>query len=489
MILSFTKYFFIFLCCIYIYRKLLNERLDNHAGIILYVCISVGLASLSYLIKQHYSPFTAIIPTTLLWLIVNNKTKQPQLSYVAIVFSYALSYGTFCIANIIVLFCATLIRFFYSFDSFELLMLFSGILTCVLTHLIFQIKRLRAGMPFLHKQNFLNLGTFLCILFDCVLVFIQNPTSTEFLTKIVIPFLLPIPIILLMYWWQSQINKSYLAKLQALELESLRNELSEQSRLVESLRLQNAEFGRVQHQYRKLYPALETAVKDLIQKYPEESAHFEQVLAEIHSQESHYNEAIQAIAHICPQTFNSKIPELDTLLSYMDKQAQSKNISFAAYIQDDFAEHILKDVESADINHMLSDLLENAIIATAGSTISKIRLQMYYYQNASVIEIADTGIPFEVQSLLQLGLSPLTTHGDSGGGGIGLMDLWSLKKKYRASLHITEYPELSSFHKKIGLVFDKADRYLLSSPRFEELASQSNRVDINILPYTEESQY
>ena len=487
MVYSFLKYLFIFLGCNYLSCRLLNKEVPNIAKNIFYSIFSVFLAFTSCLLQIKAPYLTLIFPVLITWAINEIDWRHPRVTFVATLIALGISYSILFIANFIILVFSSLLKDSPYLFPREVLITVSGITSLSLINILFRIKRFRKGMPFLYQKSFINWGTIICTIFIALLTFAQRPEHTQLYFAIIITFSLILPIILLMYWWQSQINKSYLAKLQALELESLRNELSEQSRLVESLRLQNAEFGRVQHQYRKLYPALETAVKDLMQKYPEESAHFEKVLAEIHSQESHYNEAIQAIAHICPQSFNSKIPELDTLLTYMDKQAQSKNISFAAYIQDDFAEHILKDVESADINHMLSDLLENAIIATAGSTISKIRLQMYYYQNASVIEIADTGIPFEVPSLLQLGLTPLTTHADSGGSGIGLMDLWSLKKKYRASLHITEYPESNSFHKKIGLVFDKADRYLLSSPRFEELASQSNRVDINILPYTEEA--
>ena len=75
-----------------------------------------------------------------------------------------------------------------------------------------------------------------------------------------------------------------------------------------------------------------------------------------------------------------------------------------------------------------------------------------------------------------------------GGSGIGLMDIWSLKKKYAASLHIYEYqPGSGKFTKKISLVFDHKKHYLIRSYRSEELVRLQTRSDLYILPLEEAS--
>ena len=43
--------------------------------------------------------------------------------------------------------------------------------------------------------------------------------------------------------------------------------------------------------------------------------------------------------------------------------------------------------------------------------------KIYPYRKWFVIELSDTGIPFQAESLLQFGIQQLTTHKDSGGRG------------------------------------------------------------------------
>jgi hypothetical protein len=63
------------------------------------------------------------------------------------------------------------------------------------------------------------------------------------------------------------------------------------------------------------------------------------------------------------------------------------------------------------------------------------------------------------------------------------MDIWSLKKKYAASLHIYEYtPETNSFTKMISLVFDQKKHYLIQTYRPKELVQMQTRSDLYILP-------
>lgn len=50
----------------------------------------------------------------------------------------------------------------------------------------------------------------------------------------------------------------------------------------------------------------------------------------------------------------------------------------------------------------------------------------------------DTGVEFEIETLLKLGLEPVTTHKNTGGTGIGFISTFETINKCKASLIIQE---------------------------------------------------
>ena len=63
------------------------------------------------------------------------------------------------------------------------------------------------------------------------------------------------------------------------------------------------------------------------------------------------------------------------------------------------------------------------------------------------------------------------------------MDIWKLKKKYRASLVITEYaPGTYSYTKQISLIFDAKKHYIIQTYRKHELGQIRFRDDLYIFP-------
>lgn len=93
------------------------------------------------------------------------------------------------------------------------------------------------------------------------------------------------------------------------------------------------------------------------------------------------------------------------------------------------------------------------------------------------------GQPLSPEIFQDFGLKAHTTHDGNGGSGIGLMDIWKLKKKYRASLVITEYaPGTYSYTKQISLIFDAKKHYIIQTYRRHELGQIRFRDDLYIFP-------
>ena len=87
------------------------------------------------------------------------------------------------------------------------------------------------------------------------------------------------------------------------------------------------------------------------------------------------------------------------------------------------------------------------------------------------VYIYDSGIEFEIETLINLGNKPSTTHADDGGTGMGFMNTFDTLRKSKASLIIEEYgkPSKDNFTKVIKIIFDNKNEYKLSSYRENEI--------------------
>ena len=82
------------------------------------------------------------------------------------------------------------------------------------------------------------------------------------------------------------------------------------------------------------------------------------------------------------------------------------------------------------------------------------------------ITIADSGIPFTIRTLENLGAVGNTT----GGSGYGIASIIETCQKVHASVKLTEYGEhVTGFSKKICISFSGQFRIEIISPRWKEL--------------------
>ncbi len=478
------KHFFIYFGCIYLYYHLLNIKITSFLQKCISIIASVLLSSLTLLSKLYLPEISNIFPVLLLWIILSCLSLQPQISFIATIISFGISYGFAIFSNIILMIFLSPLRIFITSNLYTLYLLFWGGFETLIIILFTRIRRFRNGMPFLYTSKFTNVGTYICLIFLIALTYIQLTPHYKFLQMIPTIILFISVTAALIFWWQAQLTKSYLHKLQLLELESLRKELEETTKEMEHLKKQNEELGRLIHKDNKLIPALETAVTDFLSADGDEKnkAMGASLILQLKELSGSRREILDEVSAARSRHFATGIPALDTLLDYFDRRAEARKMEFTVNIAPNLAAYVPSKISSEDITHLLADLLENAIIAVAPCASRKIRLQIYPYRKWFVIELSDTGIPFQEKSLLQFGIQQLTTHESSGGSGIGLMDIWKLKEKYHASIHITEYRDTAPFSKRITFLLDHRNQYLIRTWRFEELRTKSRRADLCILP-------
>lgn len=477
------KHFFIYFGCIYLYYHLLNIKVTSLSQKCMFIIAPVGLSLFTLFLRLYLPEMANILPVLLLWVILSCLSLQPKITFVTTTISYSISYGISMLIYFAFLLTFSPLRHTFLFIP-NIYLLLSGFIETILIKLLFHIKKFHRGMPFLLSKNFINFGTGICLCFFCSLTYLQLSDYFRLRFVILISFLTFVSTTALIYWWQTQLTKSYLRKLQLLELESLRKELEETSREMEHLKKQNEELGRLIHKDNKLIPAMETAVIDFLSASEQKGNNTlgQSLISQLRELSGSRGEILNEVSVARSHHFATGVPALDTLLAYFDRRAEARKMEFTVNVTPDLKAYVPSRISSDDITHLLADLLENAIIAVTPCTSRKIRLQIYPYRKWFVIELSDTGIPFQAESLLQFGIQQLTTHKDSGGSGIGLMDIWKLKEKYHASIHITEYPDSSPFSKRITFLLDHRNQYLIRTWRCEELKAESRRTDLCILP-------
>ena len=96
--------------------------------------------------------------------------------------------------------------------------------------------------------------------------------------------------------------------------------------------------------------------------------------------------------------------------------------------------------------------------------------------------VYDTGVEFEIETLLKLGLEPVTTHKNTGGTGIGFISTFETINKCKASLIIQEKNKenTNNYTKAVIIRFDGKKEYRIKSYRANEIKKQvkDNRIII-----------
>lgn len=483
MIADIIKFFSLFFCCLYISLKPSNYSFNKNTNYVIHVFFCLFLAFLTTVINGKIPEFTYIIPLLALWIYLSLLSEQPKIMFVSMLISFSMSFCIYALSSFIMLFALyPIYNNVFSFP-YTLLALTTMIFHTISTIYLFRIKRFKRGMSFLQSKKFVNIGNIVCLILLSLSMYIELHNTNSY-TQLLGVFSFIISFTFLIHWWQAQITKSYKNKLMLRELESLRIELAEKEKALSELRLQNEEFGRLIHHDNKRIPAMEHAVCEyLVSDFDDINATKERAATlrlEIESLSRNRANTLSEINAKKTTHYSTGITSLDTLLNYMDKRVQMNDTVFSVHNTLELNQFVPKHIKTEDFTHLLSDLLENALIATTSCKNPSIQLQFYLFEKHFVIEIADSGIPFEAKSIVNFGLSRLTTHEDTGGSGIGLMDIWKIKETYGATLHIEEYESPSPFTKKISLIFNHKNLYSIRTHRAEEITALSKRSDLKI---------
>lgn len=487
MFINTFRNFFVLLSAIYAFYKLLNLRFTQNQRY-LYAISSLTISCIcSYVFFNFSSLNWPLLFLSFLLLIKCTTKLNTTVLYTASIFSFTLSSFALNLSSIIV---AIILSPFY-YGNYDMPWFFLHacfwILQVLLLFGCFRIPRLRKGMTFLYNLSSNNIGSSVCfIAIASVIIASQSKTYDR---QIILTFSTALFIsgFLLIYWWNYHITQTYRKFLRKNELDSLNLLLEERKQKILYLKNQNDELARLIHKDNKIIPAITSAIMESYEnKMLLDLSEWETDSPLCLKLKQLYNERVDMLETYHNEIMNLPKTSFDSInatISFMHSEASKTDIPFQVVLYDNLKTTIPNEIIEDDFNHMLSDLLINAINACKDITSGSIQIYLGKTEEISIIKICNTGSIFHLETLNNLGLARHTTHAETGGSGIGLMDIWKIKEKYKATLLIDEIADASSSetYTCMNVLFNRKNHFMIQSDRSKELITYINRPDVMII--------
>lgn len=477
-----VKLFVVSILTYLIYVKIINTKKQK---ILMVMVLSIIISIVYVLLKKYMNPLVAICIIYIVYaIIINFLIMNYKINYMAFLISAIISYVLYIISTLI----SGTIIFAFTTNNTDFMtpisLILIPIIVMTLVHAIFKIKRFKNGFSFVKEtKNNKTITIFIMAFTGIVLFFFglfqRNNSDNVNICLIIGTILTAISFFI---WIKSQITKTYKSKMRDRTIEIQKTEIDEKNKILEEVKEENLKFAKTIHKYNKKLSALEFEIKSKLEQETntEFASELAIILKETKETAENFAKETEIKSNKLPET---NIPGIDTMLKYMQEEARAKNINLDVKLNASI-NSLLENIISKDkFETLIGDHLKDAIIAVEASKNSykSILVTIGLVEGIYEFSVYDTGIEFEIETLLKLGEEQVTTHKETGGSGIGFMTTFETLKECRASLVIEEYnPETTSYTKCITIRFDGKNKYKIYSYRANKLKEQKHKRKITI---------
>ena len=472
--------FFINILLCYVYVKALNYKPHKHS-LILIVFVTFLVSVTHSIIKSHINHnfmdiITCITTCFLMGFIAKNKIGH---SLLVTVFSWCIFQIAFFISTIISYLPYLLLGIENDFVNLFILIFISSLSL----HFFFKIKRVNHGFAFLQNRrrneyiDIFVLNICIIIIFLYYLGFILDKSiAIQAFTSFSAVFAILIVVI----------QKTFLLyqkhKLLEDTIHIYENEITEKDTEIEKLHKENLKSLETNHAFKHRQESLALKIDKLLLN--SEISDELGIHGEIEELTSKYFSEIGKASSL-PPLAKTEISEIDDMLSLMQFKCHESNIEFALNLNGNIHYMVNHFIPKEKLELLIADHIKDAIIAiNSGKAQKNIMVMLGLFGDSYKLCIHDSGIPFEIDTLLNLGLSPITTHANSGGTGIGFMTTFKTIKECNASLIIEEKdPENLTYTKSVTISFDNKNEYRIRSYRAKEIIEKQkdNRIIVDFI--------
>lgn len=481
---SIIKFSGLFICSALIYSKITNKTTTFFTKLIILLS-TVSLSIFQDMLVYHSSTPFRIILISFIQSTLYSKLFKIKMGYSILlyIFSISLTYIFYIFSTLITLFLEKylLVHLITLNDTLRLLISIVLLLTIIL--LILRIKRFKNGFPFIIKMSenlyleipFLVLSAIIIFLY----LIIGNSYNMYSTITIAIGFVM-ISILLFILVQRSFIFYQK-QKLQTKALKDYEQELAETKEKLSTAIEEKEKLVKSNHEFYHRQEAINKKLDDLMVKQKLlGNTEFGEDIGNLQDRiNTLSNEYVQKTKTL-PKLVKTNIVEIDDMFSYLQSECDKNNIEFILKIECDINYIIENFISKSQLETLLGDMVRNAIIAVNHSSNSfrSIMVVLGIKDNDYEICIFDSGIPFKIETLINLGLRPASTHLDEGGTGIGFITTFETINSCNASFIINENTN-SNYTKSLEIKFDNKNEYVIISNRSKEI-KKSNNINRNI---------
>ncbi len=275
---------------------------------------------------------------------------------------------------------------------------------------------------------------------------------------------------------QKSLQLYYKHKMLIKTLEQTKEELESAKSDVKKLEEENLNFSKISHTIAHKQKALQHKLEMLSKS--NDNIETEKIKEQINDVTKELKQSLNV------ELTKTGIEEIDNMLDYMQSECIKNNIEFQLQVSGNIYHMINNYISEDDLETILADHIKDAIIAIKHieTTNRKILVRLGKINGVYAVYFCDTGVEFEINTLMELGKKPATTYKDEGGTGMGFMNTFDTLEKTRASLIIEEMsrPKENNFTKIIKVVFDNKKEYKIVSYRYQEIEKQKTRNNLII---------
>lgn len=486
------KYLLLSFSSLYIIFKIINFQKFKFKNIIAIVIVniimSIACALFDIIIPSIISVSILIFSTGLILLYLVNTNFSCSLIITMI--AYTISYILYVISFLITCMITELSFIQIPFTS-PLIIVIASLIDFICIYKLFSISRFKNGFSFLKSDNkIFRYGhvIFLLYFITVTLFTVFGMIEIDLISEIIILLMLLIYIGTFI-WIKRNITLDYQDRMKNRKIENLQKELEEKDRINHELTEEIKNLTIINHKYNSRIKAAKEEISRLAfaikhNSNTEFSSEISEVTKLIDDLSNEYSNKINDVLKYSKPLPKTNVKGVDTILEHMKLEAAKNNIDFDLKVNCSVRDFTDKYISISDLETLIGDHIKDAIIAINHSdkSIRNITVIFDIINNCYRFSVYDSGIDFEIDTLVNLGLEATTTHKDEGGTGIGFMTTFETLKKYNASLVIDEINfNNSNFSKSINIVFDGKHEYVVCSSRTEEIKKKdkANRIILN----------
>lgn len=406
--------------------KITNYKENNLGKTITVVICSIFGAILGVELTKTIQTLLAMMLVYLINGVIVTVVTKFKIKYSVVVTFIALmiSYLAYIVSVIITAIIINVFKINIATDEVKSLFLIVFI-QCLILYIFFKQKRLKNGIQFLQDDKMINSIGIIGFGFIGITIIIyslfDNSKGQEFIIKLTSGLL--IEAICLFIWLKKKITKYYKQKLKEQTVADLQNEIKEKDNKINEILEENKAIATINHKYSSRIKALEEFSSKVVSK-PEL---VEKMKTEFGEDYTAFSAQIKRISQEYSNEMKTKVTKenaipktgifgIDTLLEHMSTEATKSSISLDVKINASINYMVEDIISESALETLLGDHIKDAIIAIncSNNTNRRILVVISIVDRCYEINFYDTGIEFEIDTLIKLGKEQITTHKETG---------------------------------------------------------------------------